>query len=1623
MKTLRTRRKRDASDTIRGYVYQVDLTIQRWLELPSDVVLELERGEDIDTIQDAMQKRGGVQTRLLEQIKARKRGLTLRSAAALEALASFCEHEQVNPNLNLNYRYVTNAKIGVERPSPAPDRTPLVNLWNGLGKQPYTGKNQWPDLKLLREFLAAAPKPIDLNSKTWKTFVAFVKRSSYQAFHSFVRKVEWLANQTPTDLVAGQIKETLVTGYATTPDTAQTVYSVLFLHVFKLLSQSGIKRLTPADRDAILASPIVEERDRALLLNLSTYFTDLTARVGLLEADVASLKNRPLPNVDEIQEACSSATRRLAQGIIAGQSVIQRESFQPETKAFFSSQAHYCFLLGPSGVGKSTSIAMEALRLSREGRIVLLIPGKYFSLEEATKLITEELSRPFTHLSWQNVINALTNGSTDSSFVLFIDAIDEADNPDQISKQLTKLHDSIGAVPAKRVQVFISCRDIAWGRFRQQRLTPLYQARSQTSSRGTELSTERDVIEIHLRDFTTHELDHALREIGATELLEAGRFGESPSAHISTLRDLLRHPATFEHYSALKRSNSALSTQEITWSDLVEARLRFALEKSVRQCGVSVEILRSALVKLAILGWQAGAQSFDFDADVARAALPKRNESKAEGRLTPLESLVENRVLNESVVLSQHKLSFQISDIGAYLLSEELERQINRLDSSDIGTRLEEWLSQSWNFQPLLDAMLALADRFFEEPYSSRSLAMVKVIVESHRFHDGLIFGLMRPEVLKTIFEIVSLSDENDFYGYRDAALEVRPFHGVLQEIRSHLKDENRLTRRLAAELAGAHQDEISVAKLIQLLRDEDDDVRERVYKAFGLIGRPAVSPLVQTITDSRTPVELRTNCLYALQNIGLLNREISRVLKKILKKGESNRALLRGGLLTAAHLRDRGHAKFSIGALKDEDHRIVQAAAKYLTEVPTPAAYPALRDALSPPRSSANKSRHHAWNLSQLMMALLKANKVKARKELKGLFGFALAGHHELSPNEAIRLSEKFDLPDLQPLILARLVEQIRLGPKGKFVWESARVLGATWRIDQLDYLIKATQELERHGTDLAKLVVDAIVPGIQECEEFRLGDRLNRTSDLLPVVKAQSANFGIEAARLLRHSGFLSCIDLSRWLWVAGDTRAEAALIHRFENPTSTREAEARHERCYVVRALSTCGDKKGAQVIIDYLRNRGEEVDIDFAQQTLYPVLTRNMIDFHELIKIARDPKMNWWSRSVSLVALGRTSAPDLPDLFADVAESAVDQPRLQPQAVRSLALTKHVSVVPKLRRFLRNSRNRAAKEEAAKCLAWLKDDSSVHEIERALEDHPAPGFASALSDFGQESSLPILLRRLASANPEAKSPYLKALGAFWKYPRGRTAILEHFDKWSSYEERFLNNQSALIAGLSLHEPDVILDQFNKSFDDGHLTTAARETMVLWMGRLFNRRTANENLLLETAKRLLCDKHFPAKEMTVHTLRYSRKSFCSNLFRQLHDSPKANEWERACAVYALGFWNCSLTLIKDARFDSELLVRRAGDEALAIRSKREQLTKHMKTFEFESGQQRLSSYLCLLEQGDQTTIWEMSDEGRMIGIAQAFRKQLSGGIRSRLTAEYKKRHDEEKNLDESRGTIWFD
>ena len=92
-------KRRDATVTIRGYVYQVNVTLLRWIALRPGEALALEAGEDIDKIQKALADDFAIE-RLLEGVKHREKRLTLRSHEAVRydqlnrPFEMGCAHEQ-----------------------------------------------------------------------------------------------------------------------------------------------------------------------------------------------------------------------------------------------------------------------------------------------------------------------------------------------------------------------------------------------------------------------------------------------------------------------------------------------------------------------------------------------------------------------------------------------------------------------------------------------------------------------------------------------------------------------------------------------------------------------------------------------------------------------------------------------------------------------------------------------------------------------------------------------------------------------------------------------------------------------------------------------------------------------------------------------------------------------------------------------------------------------------------------------------------------------------------------------------------------------------------------------------------------------------------------------------------------------------------------------------------------------------------------------------------------------------------------------------------------------------------------------------------------------------------------
>lgn len=264
-------RNRDASASIRGYVYQVDRTVERWLRLGTGQVLELERGEDIDVVGQmvASGNTAGGEARLLEQVKQREQSLTLRTDAAIEAMANFHDHRRHNPSEDLRFCFLTNAVTGCEQLNPFTNRIPGILLWEQI-RTAQLGGNEIPvAIGQLRQFLANSVKPDSLPEAVWSAWKEFLTSAPAEEFRTFIDRLEWSTGQPDAVVLPVKLRGLLLSlGLAGTEGEAEALADRLFVHVMRLLSTPGIKRLTVEDRGRVLVAPTLPASDRYLLSQL-----------------------------------------------------------------------------------------------------------------------------------------------------------------------------------------------------------------------------------------------------------------------------------------------------------------------------------------------------------------------------------------------------------------------------------------------------------------------------------------------------------------------------------------------------------------------------------------------------------------------------------------------------------------------------------------------------------------------------------------------------------------------------------------------------------------------------------------------------------------------------------------------------------------------------------------------------------------------------------------------------------------------------------------------------------------------------------------------------------------------------------------------------------------------------------------------------------------------------------------------------------------------------------------------------------------------------------------------------------------------------------------------------------
>jgi hypothetical protein len=256
-------------------------------------MLELERGEDIDLVGRLISASGTTEGRLLEQIKHRETNISLRTPAALEALANFHDHRINNAGADLRFCFLTNATVGREQLNPFPNRVPGITLWEQVRAGQLDNAEANTALEHLRRFLANSAQPKGLAEPVWSAWKEYLATAKPTEFREFAERFEWATGQPNAEQQPVALRGRLLAlEFARDESDAVAMAERLFMHVARMLAAAGLKRLTIEDRAQVLTAPTLPAQDRALLAQLRTVVTAHSDRLESLEADVSALGSR-----------------------------------------------------------------------------------------------------------------------------------------------------------------------------------------------------------------------------------------------------------------------------------------------------------------------------------------------------------------------------------------------------------------------------------------------------------------------------------------------------------------------------------------------------------------------------------------------------------------------------------------------------------------------------------------------------------------------------------------------------------------------------------------------------------------------------------------------------------------------------------------------------------------------------------------------------------------------------------------------------------------------------------------------------------------------------------------------------------------------------------------------------------------------------------------------------------------------------------------------------------------------------------------------------------------------------------------------------------------------------------
>lgn len=235
--SFKTNPDRDATDSIRGYVYQMYQSVLAWMELKENDLLILEGAEDFDVHCEL-----SVET---TQIKDVAHNLTLRSKEVIEALNNYWEHCEKNPDYDIVLRFLTTAEAGKEQSSKA-EKEDQDSLFASNQKGLEYWKNvelNSADIKPLRKFLLTLSLNASLNT--------FIENSTDDELREkLISRIKWDLGNKAKEGIEYCIKDKLkIHGFKFHINSHYSCQALAHLlkEVVDLLSTKGDKKLTFGD--------------------------------------------------------------------------------------------------------------------------------------------------------------------------------------------------------------------------------------------------------------------------------------------------------------------------------------------------------------------------------------------------------------------------------------------------------------------------------------------------------------------------------------------------------------------------------------------------------------------------------------------------------------------------------------------------------------------------------------------------------------------------------------------------------------------------------------------------------------------------------------------------------------------------------------------------------------------------------------------------------------------------------------------------------------------------------------------------------------------------------------------------------------------------------------------------------------------------------------------------------------------------------------------------------------------------------------------------------------------------------------------------------------------------------